>query len=84
MSTDNEAIKAGTKEAITEWLETTAGRDAITAGARSAVVDWIELTSQGGAAISWGAERAITDWVKNHEPALLRALTEATARLGKR
>lgn len=77
MSTEYEAIKDGAKEAIAEWLETTAGREAVTAGARSAVVDWIELTSQGSAAVSWGTECAVTEWVKNNEPALLKALAEA-------
>lgn len=83
MTSEYEAIKAGAKEAVTEWLETTQGREAVTAGARSAVVDWIELTSQGSAAISWGTECAITEWVKNNEPALLKALTEAIAKRGK-
>lgn len=83
MPTDYEAIKAGAKEAVTEWLDTTKGREAITAGARSAVVDWIELTRTGEGAVSWGAERAITEWVKGNEPAFLAALAEAVVRLGK-
>lgn len=83
MSTDYEAIKAGAKEAVTEWLETREGRKAIADGARSAVVDWIELTRTGEGAVSWGAERAITEWVKGNEPAFLRALAEAVVRLGK-
>lgn len=79
MPTDYEAVKAGAKEAVTEWLETEPGRDAITAGARSAVLDWIELTGQGSGAVSWGAGRAITDWVNGNEPAFLRAFAEAVA-----
>ncbi|MFI6662523.1 hypothetical protein ACIBL8_44260 [Streptomyces sp. NPDC050523] len=77
MPTDYEAVKAGAKEAVTEWLETSEGRDAITAGARTAVADWIELTSQGGAAVSWGAEQAVADWIKANDPALLRVLAQA-------
>lgn len=83
MSTDYEAVKAGAKEAVTEWLETSEGREAITAGARSAVLDWIELTGQGSCAIDSGAERAIAEWVKGNEPAFLRALAEAVVKLGK-
>lgn len=77
MPTDYEAVKAGAKEAVTEWLETTAGREAIAAGARSAVLDWIELTGQGNGAISWGVTRAVTDWIKADESAFLRAVAEA-------
>jgi hypothetical protein len=78
--TDYEAVKAGAKEAVTEWLDTPRGREAITAGARSAVVDWIELTRQGESAVSWGAESAVADWIKANGSALLRALTEAVAK----
>ncbi|WP_405671428.1 hypothetical protein [Streptomyces sp. NBC_01530] len=79
MTTDYEAVKAGAKEAVTEWLETTEGREAIAAGARSAVLDWIELTGEGTSAVSWGAERAVTDWIKADEPAFLRSLAEVVA-----
>ena len=79
MPTDYEAIKAGAKEAITEWLETTEGREAITAGARSAVLDWIELTGEGSSAIGWGAGRAVADWIKADEPAFRRAVAENVA-----
>lgn len=79
MPTDYEAVKAGVKEAVTEWLETSEGREAITAGARSAVVDWIELTRQGEGAVSWGAGRAVTDWIKADEPAFRRAVAKAVA-----
>ena len=77
MSTNYEAVKAGTKEAVTEWLATAEGREAITAGVRSAVVDWIELTGEGNGAISWGASRAVTDWIKADEPAFRRTVAEA-------
>lgn len=83
MTTESEAIKAGTKEAISEWLATDKGRDTVTAGVKSAVLDWIELTAQGSRAIDSGAERAVADWVKGNEPAFLRALAEAVVRLGK-
>lgn len=79
MPTEYEAIKAGAKEAITEWLETSTGRDALTAGVRSAVIDWIELTRPGERAVSWGTENAVTAWIKANEPALLRALAAAVA-----
>ncbi|UXY28576.1 hypothetical protein [Streptomyces sp. HUAS TT20] len=78
MTTDYEAIKAGAKEAVAEWLET--HPDRIKAGVRTAVLDWIELTAQGSCAIDSGAERAIAEWVKAHEPELLRAFTEAMAK----
>jgi hypothetical protein len=77
--TEYEAIKAGAKEAVTEWLETTEGREAVAAGARSAVIDWIELTRQGEGAVSWGAGRAVSDWIKADEPRFLRALAKAVA-----
>jgi hypothetical protein len=75
--TEYEAIKAGAKEAVTEWLDTTSGRDAVTAGVRSAVLHWIELTAQGSCAIDSGAERAVTAWLKDNKPAILRAVGEA-------
>lgn len=77
MSADYEAVKAGAKEAVTEWLATSEGREAITAGARSAVLDWIELTGQGASAVSWGAGRAVTDWIKADEPAFLQSVAQA-------
>lgn len=77
MTTDYEAVKAGAKEAVTEWLETSEGREAITAGARSAVLDWIELTGQGSCAIDSGAERAIAEWLKGNEPAFRRSVAQA-------
>lgn len=83
MSTDYEAIKAGAREAVTAWLDTTHGQDAITSGVKFAVIDWIELTAQGSCAIDSGAERAIADWVKGNEPAFLKALAEAVVKLGK-
>ena len=79
MSTDYEAVKAGAKEAVTEWLATSEGREAITAGARSAVLDWIELTRQGEGAVSWGASRAVADWIKADEPVFRRAVAAAVA-----
>ncbi|MEH0637306.1 hypothetical protein QBA35_28945 [Streptomyces bottropensis] len=79
MPTDYEAVKAGAKDAVTEWLATSEGREAITAGARSAVLDWIELTGEGSGAVSWGAGRAVTDWIKADEPGFRRALAEAAA-----
>jgi hypothetical protein len=75
--TEYEAIKAGAKEAVTEWLDTTSGRDAVTAGVRSAVLHWIELTAQVSRAIDSGAERAVTAWLKDNKPAILRAVGEA-------
>lgn len=79
MSTDYEAIKAGAKEAVTEWLDTTHGQDAITSGVKFAVIDWIELTAQGSCAIDSGAERAVTAWLDENRPALLRALAGPAA-----
>lgn len=81
--TDYEAVKAGAKEAITEWLETPEGHQAIAAGARSAVLNWIELTAEGAGAITCAAERAVTDWLKSNETAFLRALVEAVSKLDK-
>ncbi|MEU8752024.1 hypothetical protein AB0C88_16175 [Streptomyces chartreusis] len=80
MTTDYEAIKAGAKEAVAEWLETRP--DCIEAGVRTAVLDWIELTDQGSCAIDSGAERAIAEWVKAHESELLRAFAEAVVKRG--
>lgn len=77
MTTDYEAVKAGVKEAVTEWLETHAGREAIEAGTKSAVLDWIELTAQGSCAIDTGAERAVTAWLEGNKPAIVRAVAEA-------
>lgn len=77
MSTDCEAVKAGAKEAVTEWLET--HPDRIETGVKSAVLDWIELTGQGSCAIDSGAERAVTAWLAENRPALLQALAEAVA-----
>lgn len=78
--TDYEAVKAGAKEAVTEWLDTTSGREAIAAGARSAVLDWIELTAQGSRAVDSGAERAVTAWLEGNKSAIVRAVTEGVAR----
>ncbi|MFC4466705.1 hypothetical protein ACFPH6_19595 [Streptomyces xiangluensis] len=77
MPTDYEAVKAGTKEAITEWLETTDGREAITAGARSAVVDWIELTALGTFAVSDGAKAALNAWLADNGEALAQTIAAA-------
>lgn len=77
MTTDYEAVKAGAKEAVTEWLETHAGREAIAAAVKSAVLDWIELTAGGSCAIDSGAERAVTAWLKDNKPAVVRAVAEA-------
>jgi hypothetical protein len=81
VTTEYEAIKAGTAEAVLHWLET--HPDRVEAGAKSAVLDWIELTRPGSCAISWGAEQAVTDWVKGNEAAFLRALAEAVVKAGK-
>jgi hypothetical protein len=77
MTPDYEAIKAGAKEAVTEWLDTAVGRQTIADGARSAVLDWIELTGQGSCAIDSGAERAVAAWLKDHKPAIVRAVAGA-------
>lgn len=81
MSTEYEAIKAGTSEAVLHWLDT--HPDRIQAGVRAAVLDWIELTALGSNAVSTGAESAVADWVKGNETAFLQALAEAVVRLGK-
>ncbi|MFF7763121.1 hypothetical protein [Streptomyces griseorubiginosus] len=83
MTTDYEAIKAGAKEAVAEWLETTEGREAITAGARAAVADWIELTALGSFAVSDGAKAAVNAWLTDNGGGLHRVLAEAVAQLGK-
>jgi hypothetical protein len=84
MPTDYEAVKAGAKEAVTEWLKTTEGREAITTGARAAVLDWFELSTTGQAQIPWGTERAVTAWLADNKPTIVRAVAEAVARHGKR
>lgn len=81
MTTEYEAIKAGTAEAVLHWLET--HPDRVEAGVRAAVLDWFELSTTGQAQIPWGAERAVTAWLKDNKPALRRALAEAAVRLGK-
>jgi hypothetical protein len=73
MTTDYEAIKAGAKEAVTEWLDTEQGREAVTAGARSAVADWIDLTALGTFAVSDGAKAAVTAWLADNGHDLARA-----------
>ncbi|MEU5892520.1 hypothetical protein ABZ835_37625 [Streptomyces sp. NPDC047461] len=77
MSSEYEAIKAGAKEAVTDWLETTEGREAIAAGARAAVVDWIELTALGTFAVSDGAKAAVTAWLDGNEAVVANAVREA-------
>jgi len=84
MSTDYEAVKAGAKEAVTEWLETNPGREAIEAGVKSAVVDWIELTALGTFAVSDGAKAAVNTWLTDHGDGLRQVLAEAVVRLGER
>lgn len=81
MSTDYEAVKAGAKEAVSEWLET--HPDRIEAGARNAVLDWFELSTTGQAQIPWGTERAVTAWLDGNKPTIVRAVAEAVARNGK-
>lgn len=77
MDSDYEAIKAGTKEAVAEWLETAQGREAITAGARAAIVDWIELTALGTFAVSDGAKAAVTAWLDGNEDVVAHAIERA-------
>jgi hypothetical protein len=77
MTPEYEAIKAGVKEAVTEWLETPQGPEAIETGVKSAVLDWFELSMTGQAQIPWGTERAVTEWLKGNKPAIVRAVAEA-------
>ncbi|WP_103543332.1 hypothetical protein [Streptomyces sp. SM1] len=77
--TDYEAIKAGAKEAVTEWLDTTHGQDAIANGVKFAVLGWFELSTTGQAQIPWATERAVTAWLAENRPALLRTLAETMA-----
>ncbi|MFI5684653.1 hypothetical protein [Streptomyces sp. NPDC051636] len=74
MTTEYEAIKAGAKEAVTEWLQTPSGRDAIEAGVKSAVLDWFELSATGQAQIPWATERAVTAWLDGNKGALAHAI----------
>lgn len=77
MSTDYEAVKAGAKEAVAEWLET--HPDRIEAGVRNAVLDWFELSTTGQAQIPWGTELAVTAWLADNKPTIVRAVAEAVA-----
>ncbi|MFC8201337.1 hypothetical protein ACFUTV_38970 [Streptomyces sp. NPDC057298] len=80
MTTDYEAVKAGAKEAVTEWLDTPHGREVIEVGVKSALLDWFELSTTGQAQIPWATERAVTAWLADNKPTVVRAVAEASAR----
>lgn len=77
MTTDYEAIKAGAKEAVAEWLDTTYGQDVIAKGVKFAVLDWFELSTTGQAQIPWATERAVTAWLTDNKATIVRAVAEA-------
>lgn len=82
MPTDYEAVKAGAKEAVTEWLET--HPDRVEAGARNAVLDWFELSTTGQAQIPWGTERAVTAWLDGNSREKVRHSVHSVHPGGKR
>jgi hypothetical protein len=79
MPTDYEAVKAGAKEAVAEWLDTSAGREAVTTGMKHAVIDWFELSTTGQGQIPWGVERAVAAWLDSNKSTIVRAVAEAAA-----
>lgn len=80
MTTDYEAVKAGAKEAVSDWLKTAHGRDTVTVGVKAAVLDWFEMSTTGQAQIPWGTEQAVAAWLIDNKPAIVRAIAEAVTR----
>ena len=78
--TDYEAVKAGAKEAVTEWLATNDGRDAVTTGVKAAVLDWFELSTTGQAQIPWATEQAVAAWLEGNQLAIVGAVAAGARR----